>query len=348
MAKLSKNFALLFANLMLCAGLSFAAPVRVEGVGNTVEQAKEAAFRKAIENQLGVLVLSDREIQDQKQLKNEILSYSAGYVDSYSVVSQDTFRGRVRLVLDVEVSSSKLLNRAAPNAPNKPLDGQSIAGSISSFTNQRQQTDKLAAKILDGFPRNAITVTVKKNEVSFDQNRNPSIQFTTELTWNRDYISALREMLQLTSDNRGDAGSFKLTFKEKPDDWMAVTELYKFGDDVLFYKMLTRFTTLSVSIRTTMKAGAEVIYDRCFPVKEDFLPRNFLYNDVIVDGREKYSVVFSVGIRNGSNLHKALENVTDVSLSAEHPESCPKAPIVNNPKPKMEERHERGSVRLSL
>jgi hypothetical protein len=75
------------------------APIRSTGVGSSFDEAKESAFKQAIENRIGVLVLSDREVQSYKLLKDEILTYSAGYVDDYVVVSQEKSPGAIIRVI---------------------------------------------------------------------------------------------------------------------------------------------------------------------------------------------------------------------------------------------------------
>jgi hypothetical protein len=50
--------------------------ITATGVGLTFDEAKENAFKQAIENRVGVLVMSDREIQSYKLVKDEILTIS--------------------------------------------------------------------------------------------------------------------------------------------------------------------------------------------------------------------------------------------------------------------------------
>ena len=57
--------------------------ITVTGTGKTLDQAKEQAFRKAIEYKVGATVLSDVETQNYQRVKDEIYIYSSGYVDDY-------------------------------------------------------------------------------------------------------------------------------------------------------------------------------------------------------------------------------------------------------------------------
>ena len=64
--------------------------LRTSGVGNTYEEAKNNAFREAIEYQVGVVIASERESYNDKLIKNEILAYSSAFVDEYKIISQQT------------------------------------------------------------------------------------------------------------------------------------------------------------------------------------------------------------------------------------------------------------------
>ena len=54
-------------------------PIRTQGRGSTFEEAKNEAFRSAIEIKVGSAIVSEQETFNDK-VRDEIVNYSAGYV----------------------------------------------------------------------------------------------------------------------------------------------------------------------------------------------------------------------------------------------------------------------------
>ena len=73
---------LLFANTVIADNKY----IRVVGEGSTVEQAKEDAFRTAVQQQAGAIVLSERQSNLGKLDKDNISLFSAGYVDDFKII----------------------------------------------------------------------------------------------------------------------------------------------------------------------------------------------------------------------------------------------------------------------
>jgi predicted RNase H-like HicB family nuclease len=72
---------------LLCLVAPLANALQVSGQGATFEEAKQNAFRTAIEFTVGSVVTSERESNNYKLVKDEILVYSAGYVTDYKIIS---------------------------------------------------------------------------------------------------------------------------------------------------------------------------------------------------------------------------------------------------------------------
>jgi hypothetical protein len=86
----------------------FAQPIQVTSAGQTFEEAKLNGFRTAIEYKLGTIVISEREQRNFTMVKNNIQTYSAGYVDSFKILSNVSSENNVTLLMEVNVSESKL------------------------------------------------------------------------------------------------------------------------------------------------------------------------------------------------------------------------------------------------
>lgn len=183
-------------------------PITVNGVGKTFEEAKQQAFRKAIEFHLGAHVLSDIETQNYIRVKDEIYVYSAGYVDDYKILKQENYNQVVSLTMSVTVSESKIQNRIiSVGRSNKEFDNQRHTAQLSTYFQERINGDNLLLKHLNDYPHKALKIEQQNYRISIDERRNASLIIPYEIKWNYDYVKTLREILSVIQDK--DNGPFK-------------------------------------------------------------------------------------------------------------------------------------------
>ena len=141
---------LLVACLVLasCASTDKHGYIRVSETGSTFEQAKQNAFVKAVEIAVGTVMVSERETHN-RQLKNEVLAYSSGFVDDYKIVSSDTFGNVTHITIDVKVAEQKLANRIlAKGKSNVEIDGLKHSMQYDGYIEVKQKGDQLLSMIL--------------------------------------------------------------------------------------------------------------------------------------------------------------------------------------------------------
>jgi hypothetical protein len=298
--------------------------IRATGIGLTVEDAKESAFRQAIENRVGVLVLAEREIQSYRVLRNEILSYSAGYVDDYTIVSQEQVGKKWAVTADVWVSSSKLTSRIiSSDAANGKLDGKRVSDSLNSFVKQKKKEDMLVAKILAGFPENALIVKLKDTELKFDEDRNAKVKINFETSWNQGYLDSLQEVLTLINANvetQKSIGSVivtQISTKAVPIQ----SKRFEISDKRVFEQFSARFADRQVAVRMKLKHGSKVIHEDCWWLPDTYSRVDSL-NVVSIYGEREYSLAVNLKIAHQSSAQKILESSSNVFLSIEGVEKC--------------------------
>lgn len=188
-------------SIILACFTAWANPIRSSGVGSSFEEAKQAAFRAAIEQEIGTALVSNTEILDGVATKNEILAYSSGYVKNYNVVNSAVIGGRVHLVLDVWVLSSKISGRILSTAQGpRHYNGSSASATIETWMDNRDRSDRIIGAVLADWPRRAINVNINNIALGFDAYRNPTLTINYRLEYNPDWIVAFKEVLSLTSD----------------------------------------------------------------------------------------------------------------------------------------------------
>jgi len=342
-SELSVNYANEFAKSILLEGLFVAlaillagcgttdnsrqhqpAPIRATGIGSSFEDAKENAFKQAIENRIGVLVLSEREVQSYRLLKDEILTYSAGYVDDYTVISQDKAGKKWFVTVDVWVSSSKLTSRIISSKESDgKMNGKKASDSFTSYVKQKQQADRLTSKVLSGFPENAVVVKFERTELKFDSNRNAQVFIYFETSWNRGYLDSLMELLSLIEDgkdSRNAVGQVRVHYKEQ-GDWFPSVAKYQFSDAKLMSEFSRKFDNHQIAVRLKLKDGGLITYENCWNMPDTYTTSSYS-NVVSIFGHRGYQSFITLTIPYGTSAQRMLESSNRAQLSVESSGRC--------------------------
>lgn len=176
--------------------------IQVKGYGRTVAEAKTNGFRTAVDQSVGSVINSEREVVNQRISRSEVVHYAAGYVDNYEVKRVEEERGFVAVTMDVWIKRSKLSERLLGShvAPGK-INGQRIQAQAETLTHSRQQGDRLLNTVLADYPRRAFDVELGPTRVYYDENRKQKLEISFQVKWRRKYLENLLEALSLVSQN---------------------------------------------------------------------------------------------------------------------------------------------------
>lgn len=178
--------------------------VEVTAEGADLEQARQSAFRMAVERAVGTVVSSETEVQDMRIRRDEIITYASGYVDNYELVQTQTVDGRTQVRMKVWVASNKLANRLLNQSrADGAVEGGKISQQIESLQHERATGDRLLLSVLRDYPYRAFDVRVLPTQVIMDQNRNPVLQIITEVSWNKDYLASLATAVTSINQKQG-------------------------------------------------------------------------------------------------------------------------------------------------
>jgi hypothetical protein len=176
-------------------------PLRVVGKGSTYEAAKQSAFRDAIELKVGSMVLSERETANFVQTRNEILVYSAGFVDDYKVVDRVDGSGTVYLTVDVWVSSSKLSNRLLnSNNSIQSFDATRHLAQISSIQQERQGSGKMLREVMNEYPKRALKLEQRPYKLSVTNDNKTLLSVGYRLSYDYNWLQSINAALLKFSD----------------------------------------------------------------------------------------------------------------------------------------------------
>jgi hypothetical protein len=181
--------------------------LQVEAAGNDEPAALTSAFRLAVSQALGSLVLSESEVRNQEVLRNDIVNYSAGYVDDYKILDRRSQNGLLVLTVDVWVKHSRLSERLLNHSKGAgEINGARTRIQADSLSHSRREGDRVLNAVLEDFPGRAFVVTPGPTKTFYTDRRNRSIELSFRVEWNRNYLESLREALDTVAQhaNAGD------------------------------------------------------------------------------------------------------------------------------------------------
>lgn len=201
--------------------------------GKTIDEAKKICFKNAVQDVVGVAITSEKEVFNNEVTKNEILNYSAGYVNEYEILSKQVIDKQVHLEMLVKIASSKLQDRILGKFKDtKLVDGERHAAQYETYIQDRTNGDEFLRNILYDYPSKAFNVKLVGQEYMVDSGRSAIVVIYYELEWNQNYLTALNEALQKTADKRSRSiKQHPIYVQSNPkDSFFGSSESYYFND----------------------------------------------------------------------------------------------------------------------
>jgi hypothetical protein len=177
--------------------------IRVRAEGPNFVTARQNGLRLAVEQAVGTLVLSETQVQNQRIVRDEIITYAAGFVDRYTLVDADYVNGVNRVTMDVWVSESRIANRLLNESVGTgTIDGSRLALQVETLQHEHASGDRVVETVLRDFPNRAFDVKVDRSNLEMGSQRNLQIDIPFTVSWNRTYLDSLFESLRRVSAER--------------------------------------------------------------------------------------------------------------------------------------------------
>ena len=248
--------------------------VEVIGEGNTIDQARQQGFRLAVEHAVGTVVASETEVRNDRQARDEIITYASGYVDRFEVVEQQQVGNRVLVNMKVWVRPSKIANRLLnKSATAGTVEGGRISTQIQTLQHERTSGDRLLKSVLADYPKRAFVIEMDKTQVMFDANRTGQLEVAFWLSWSKEYLESIAEALSAINQRSDCGGLFGCRNVASQIDVIrpgfgSTTQTWfndKVADQMVRKEMIQSQPTIRIAIVDT--AGKEQ-FKQCFYAKE--------------------------------------------------------------------------------
>jgi hypothetical protein len=294
--------------------------IRTTGTGNTYEEAKNNAFKEAIEYHLGVVISSERESLKDNLSKNDILAYSSGFVDEYKIISQQNIGNKVQLVVDVKLSSVRLSDRIlSKGKDSKNIDGVKHDSQYKSFLENKQNGDRLLASILNDYPKRAYNIKQSAYVVKIDSNRNLILSVPYTMQWNPNYVASFHDATRLVSDGNISYLEKNGFGKRYPGSVSVGKESYYFNEVVIPLKIVYGMLDgneprIIMELKDHLN---KTQYSKCFVPKMNYHQFNGNHgakNLNINQGVSESGEVF-INIHQNSKLAHVMKNLFTIELS---------------------------------
>lgn len=179
--------------------------VEVQGSGSTVEQAKQRAFQRAVEQVVGTVIVSDQEVQKDKLIKDRIGNYSAGYIEDYEILDTwendfDLDQERWTVRMKAKVAKSKIAERMLSRAENSQnIHGPKVYDTMRSEVEMRDRGTQLLTQVLDSYPNNAYIINSGATEFKVGRVRQPYVDIDYNITMSKSWVEAFNEAMSLVA-----------------------------------------------------------------------------------------------------------------------------------------------------
>lgn len=177
--------------------------VIASGVGVDADKAKQNAIRNAVEQVVGNYLSSDTIVNNNQVLKDEILSYSGGYVKGLKVISQEKDNdGLFSVKVEAGVVSTKIIKKLESlNIATKKVEGESLFGEAFSKIDTKKNAKELLGKTLSKYPQAAYSIDIGKPEIkATDASTNKAtVSIPVTIKWDNAFLTELQEVLLMTA-----------------------------------------------------------------------------------------------------------------------------------------------------
>ncbi len=147
--------------------------VEVEGTGATADDALKDAFSSAVKSCIGVMVNAEQVVENEEVIKDEILTYSNGYIKDYDDLGSAKKSGlivrRIRATVILGKLASKLRDK---NITVNEIKGEALFAEAVTVNQERTDFKTMLAKVLSDYDPKKLWAPqlIERKIISQDEN----------------------------------------------------------------------------------------------------------------------------------------------------------------------------------
>ena len=191
--------------------------VMARGAGMSSDEAKNDAWRNAIEQVAGVLITSRSQIENEQLVEDKITAHSNAYIAEFQLIDENIENGIVRVQINAKVAIKILFEHLSKDSDSlefRNTDGASMYASIVTQNQRTKSAIETLPAAMQGYPEELFDIEIGKTRMAmqgvFDDGKEHLIVPVT-FSWNNKawttFSNNLKEYLRHVSS---ETSSFKL------------------------------------------------------------------------------------------------------------------------------------------
>jgi hypothetical protein len=256
--------------------------IEVQGDGTTADEARKNGFRIAVEQAVGSIMASESVAQNNKLARDEIIVYSAGFVERYEIVRQEAGGLGVKTTMRVWIRRNPIANRLLNQSETAgEIQGSQASVSFTSLVQERNDGDRLANSVIADVVRMGFDITAGKPRVEFDgQDRTATFSMPYTMNWNQEYLKSLWSVLDATQSRSDWVSTVTVKFPG-----LGFSKTARYADEGRYRTLMSTLFFRKPNIKMRLLDNQNrVVYEDTFPVRF-FTPATdpaFMYRPALV------------------------------------------------------------------
>jgi len=180
--------------------------VTAKGVGETQAIAIETALNSAVQKAVGVLVISDQTVQNDRVIRNLVASYSSGVVNSYKI---DTCQKNkvIHCTITAKVSPMKFMRKLQGDSQTIQVNGNDLLAKHQTAKNTLIQREKITNYYFSQIRQSGLDVIIREVKILPSDTEKVKLVVDYEVKWNAEYKKEILKFLErLEKDTKNDGG----------------------------------------------------------------------------------------------------------------------------------------------
>lgn len=235
------------------------------GVGDTQEKAISAALHSAVEKVVGVLIISERVVNQDALVRNIAAQYSSGVVDTYKILHCS---GQpVTCEIEAKVSPIKFMRKLETDSHSVQLNGSDYYQKHLAINRAMKQRQNVLQYYLNEMHRSGLDVRLRSVNVVPSINDNATLDIRYHVRWNSDFRSELLRVLHRI-ENDVAHGEGKYYYIQYGPSGIVSNRVYVPAHSTQMYDMIKRHVQRPVRVYfRELKTCAEVPVSSIFRIE---------------------------------------------------------------------------------
>ena len=189
--------------------------VSATGTGSTREEATQNALKEAVQKGVGILVVSDLTITDQKKVSDLLINYSSGFVKEYKT-EECSVNKRTTCKITAKVSPWNFRNKTENKKNDLEINGENLIAQHETLKHVIKQRKKLTEYYFSRIRTEGFIGKVDSVEVVPNTGDQVKLNVNYKVIWNENFRNEVITFLTLLEEDTG--GGF--------NDYNTATDVY--------------------------------------------------------------------------------------------------------------------------